>query len=263
MKIVMVDMDGVVCDQCYQTTADIRPTIAAAQKTGIMIVPNSDTPITRLRNYFRKFLGIETGILIGENGAVVQNGQETILVANIAGISNYRKQADNLFRRSGYLSMVGDSTTWLKEGRHFDPLSRLVLLDGYRQQSIAFFALVTDPDGKTKIDSRFAAEVMGTIGSNLELPKGLGALDYNPKYGIAIATPLGVSKSVGYGQLKRRYPSATFYMVGDGDADIINNEVIHCAVANATEKLKAKAQFVSALPVTQGLNECIQWILEH
>ena len=57
MKIVMIDQDGVLLDRNYETTLDLNGFLKRLPK-GIVVVPNSDTPIERIRANFMLAAGM-------------------------------------------------------------------------------------------------------------------------------------------------------------------------------------------------------------
>lgn len=260
-KIVMVDQDGVVCDKSYQVTKDIAGLIPNALNSGLVIVPNSDTPIKRLRDNFVAMLDFTPEMVIGEKGAVVHVGGNDIFTGEIEGIGYYHEVLVSVMSDFGADVMIGDSATWIREGKKFKSNSSLVIIDGLRQQSIGFYLKKANARGETFTDAEWSEQALAMI-KKIGLPPGLECLDYNPKYGIAISNAKNINKTNGHRVLQKLYPKAQFFMIGDGDIDIIDNEaVIHCAVANATEKLKQKASFVSEYTFTVGLEDCLKWIL--
>lgn len=49
LKVIMIDQDGVISNRNYQATKDISKLVNSLQTQNVVIVPNSDTPIDRLR----------------------------------------------------------------------------------------------------------------------------------------------------------------------------------------------------------------------
>ena len=261
MKIAMVDQDGVVCGTDYLTNKDITATVRTFETAGNLIVPNSNTPAERLIANFHEMIGSQTKIAIAENGAVVQIGSGLKFIRSVIGINEYRLALQSLINRNGCRSEVGDSATWVKMRKKFKPNSRYILIDGGRRQSVGIYLLASNKEGHLFLDQEWALEALNII-SVVKLPEGLGSLEYNNDYGIAIAVPRGIKKEDGLLLLSDHFPNAEFFMVGDSDSDIINHEgVTHCAVANASDGLKSKSQFIAKKPLTAGLEECLQWIL--
>jgi len=262
MKIVMLDWDGVVVDQEYRPTKDIRVTVQQLLNSEITIVPNSDTPIPRLRRFCESTLGMTAETVIGERGAIVAIANRTLRPVYIEGIEQCREQLTRVFSERGHAVYVGDSTVWVRGKKLFEPNRRIVLIDDLRQQTLSCFLFSTDEQGLPRVDTIWADEAMA-LATTVKLPAGLSPWDYNPTYGIAIANVADVSKTDGYRLLRSEYPDAAFFMVGDSDSDIIADEsVSHCAVGNATETLKSRANFVARTPFTEGLEECLLWILK-
>lgn len=261
MKIVMVDQDGVVCDTDYQPTADIRNIVDECVTEGMVIVPNSDTPEKRITNNFSFMVGFTPSIVIAEKGAIVRIHDETIHAIDRNSRDLYVTRILEAFKsRSNCQVIVGDVATMIRTKQPFVSSARLFLLDELREQSVGYFFKESDQFGLTHIDSGWSKEGLDVI-SAIERPPELASADYNPAYGIAIHNIIDVSKTTGYLKLRERFPAAMFYMVGDADADIIDDDrVTHCAVANATSRLKAISVYVSNKPITRGLRDCLEWI---
>ena len=259
-KIAMVDQDGVVCNKQYQTTKDIRTLVHSVTKNNLVIVPNSDTPVERLQANFRLMLGYSAQVVVGEKGAVVHVNCETIFPTPVLGIENFISEL-KVFSESVQIDfLVGDSATWIRNGRTFTPNRSIIIFDSLRQQTIGFCLRQTDKIGIAHINSFWGNMVFSAI-QGITLPKGLDSFDYNPDYGIAISNGVGVTKTDGYNVLRSFYPDTQFFMVGDGIIDVIDDSrVIHCAVDNAHDILKERATFISQYPFTHGLEECLEWI---
>lgn len=262
-KIAMVDQDGVVCNKQYQATKDIRTLVHSVTKNNILIVPNSDTPVERLQANFLLMLGYSAQTVIGEKGAVIRLNGETICPISIAGIECFIAKLKAFSESIQMDFIIGDSATWIRNGRTFVPNRKLIICDGFRQQTIGFYLRQTDDVGIARIDSYFGDMVFNTI-QGITLPEGLEPFDYNRDYGIAIANVSDITKTDGYHVLRSLYSDTEFFMVGDGVIDIIDDSrVIHCAVDNAHDTLKERAQFISQYSFTQGLEECLEWIAEY
>jgi len=263
MKIVMLDWDGVVLNKRYQTTKDIRVIVRHTQSLGTMIVPNSDTPIDRLRRFCDIALGVFPEVVIGERGAVAVIGKRMIQSAYISGISQFREQMARLFNNYNHPVHIGDSTVWVRECKLFEPNCDIVLIDALREQTLGCFFLTTNKQGLPCVIATWADQAIELV-KQLKLPVGLLPWDYNSIYGVAIANVDGISKTDGYKLLRVEYPDADFFMIGDSDSDIIADEtVIHCAVSNSSPNLKQRASFVAQQPFTEGLEECLNWINQH
>ncbi len=259
-KLIMLDQDGTICNRQYQVTADITALLQELIQAGVVIVPNSDTPIARLKYNFQKMLGFAPEVIVGEKGAVVVIEDKTIFPRNILGIQDFIFQLKEAFTARDAVPMVGDSATWIREKKHFEPNRKMIIIDGLRQQTIGFYFMVTDSSGLPQINDVWSKECLDIV-SKIPVPEGLNPIDYNHSYGFATLNVQGVSKTDGYHKLKAVFPDYKFFMIGDGDIDIIADEaVIHCAVANASEALKKHSGFVSQRTYTEGVAECLLWI---
>lgn len=258
-KIAMVDIDGVVFNEKYKTTKDISGTIFSVSKE-MLFVPNSDTPISRMKKYFREALNYECEMAIGENGAVVSCGDNLVLTSNIKGVGSYRKSATEILETLGGVVYVGD-TADLKAGIIKPPCQKkIAFIDSERVQSAAIFFLYCNIDGFLEINEGWSRQCLEVL-KKKERPVGMSEYVYNPNYGIAISGAIAASKTQGYLAFRKFYPNSRYYMIGDSDADVINDDrVKKLSVANGSSLLKKEACYVSPLAVTGGLEDCIKWI---
>src|SRR3989338_46146 len=261
-RIVMVDQDGVVCNKDYQITKDIKERVRdITENDGIIIVPNSNTPAKRLINNFEVMLGITPDIVIAEDGAVVVVRDHKIYSSK-TNIVQFVRDLRDLFLFNGAVVEIGDSATWIREGKKFTPNSKLLIIDGLREQTVGLYLKETDKNGMPYTSDEWSQDGLVII-SQLTWPNQLNQLEYNSKYGIAISTVRGATKTSGYLALREKCPADEFYMIGDTDYDIIqDNIVILCAVANATPLLKERASFIANSILTEGLEECLDWIIK-
>lgn len=261
MKIVMIDQDGVVFDRNYMVNGDIGNIITEVLHEGVLLVPNSDTPIPRLSRNFESALGFKPSTIIGEGGAIAcHNGSES----NLCDAGDPREFIDGLVSVFGKCDCdidIGDSATWIREGKNFRPNRNLLIIDQLRKRSIGFYLRHSDSYGIAKIDEEWFCYGRKTI-EDIDLPNGFSALDFNSKYGIAIAGPLGANKTNGSIFLQRSFPEADIFMIGDSAADIIDdNHVVVCSVGNGSDVLKSKSKFIANQSYTAGLGECLNWIM--
>ncbi len=260
MKVIMIDQDGVVCDQNYQTTKDIRDTLWTVLDAGNIIIPNSDTPLKRLVGNFNDLLGITCEMAIAEYGTVVNISGATRFPLDIKGVVPFRKQLETVFSRNGWTVKVGDSARWVRNQKRFRPNRPIAIFDGLREQSIGLYLKKTLKDGSLASDKDLWNEGIALL-SEVNLPDGLRTFDPNLKYDIAISNATHASKALGYRTLRAVFPHEKFFMIGDGSADIIDDpSVTLCAVGNAVQELKSHATFISKNEFTAGLEDCLRWI---
>lgn len=260
--VVMIDLDGVVLNEEYQTTKDISENVKKAAKK-LLLVPNSDTPIPRLERFFIDAFGLKWEVIIGELGSTLKYYNSLIRVCQISGIDYFVSQIKNKFESIGARVYLGDSTTWVRKGKYFQPNCNLVLIDAFRTQSVGMFFLKTTIKGNVVIDNTWSSQCLDVL-KKIDKPSGLAKFCYNGRYGFAGSSAKGITKTHGYLALKRIIPKAQFYMIGDSDIDIINDSnVIHLSVANGTNNLKARSGFISDYAYTAGLEDCLKWILKN
>lgn len=262
MKIIMIDQDGVALNEKYELIADVSVISEKIKKDKkVLLIPNSDTPVKRLAKNFKLIFGFKPKIIIAEKGAVVKVGRKKVFPAKISGISEYIRKLVTTFQEEGARAIVGDSATWIREKKRFTPNSRILIVDAFREQTVGFYLKKTNGLGHTFTDNDWSETGMHIV-TSVKLPEGLEQFSYNPSYGIAISNARGVSKQNGLNIIRKIYPGAEFYMIGDSDNDYLGESVIHCAVSNASENFKCNSEFVAKKPYTTGMKECIEWILK-
>lgn len=255
----MTDQDGVLFDKSYQSTGEIK-SLVKQLSNDILIVPNSDTPILRAQRNFKRVLGVTPNIVVGEKGAIVLFKKIKYPLGNVRGIDDFLESLKQSFSQIDCEIVVGDSATWIREKKMFTPNRKMLIIDGLREQTIGFYLRATDSQGIAQIDNQWFEEGSDIV-RKLEIPEGLIAEDFNSQYGIVIMNTKDTDKTTGYNFLSDQFPDATFFMIGDNDADIIREKsVIHCAVKNASQSLKSKSAFASNKPFTEGLRDCLDWI---
>jgi hydroxymethylpyrimidine pyrophosphatase-like HAD family hydrolase len=260
-KIVMIDQDGTIFDRNYQTNSDIGDIVAVALDKGILLVPNSDTPILRLVKNFKSALGFEPTTIIGECGAVACRDGEEFKLCLSGEPGEFIDELIITFENCDCDIKIGDSATWIRENKIFQANRRLLIIDGFRKSSIGFYLRKADSSGIACLDEEWFSYGKKVVES-IALPDGFSVFDFNPKYGIAIAGPSGVSKTNGSAFLHYNFPEADIFMIGDSEADVINdNRVVVCSVGNGSDILKSKSKFVANQLYTAGLGECLNWIM--
>jgi len=261
-RIVMVDLDGVVLNSKYQTTKNIQQVAGMLGSTSY-IVPNSDTPVERLAMFFRQSIGVDSDIIIGENGAVVKHFGE--MHCTHLGI-NTRKCIQNIksaFTECDCTILECDAPILVRGKQVLAPNTKFILIDKFRRMSVSMFFLITDRYGILRINQKWSDICLRKLEA-CNKPNSLSEFVYNPKYGIAISSVEAVSKTFGYLFLRQKYPDAQFFMIGDSNADIIEDEeVIHLSVNNASRSLKSRAKFVASCEYTAGLEQCFEWVLKE
>lgn len=259
-NIVMTDLDGVIFDKHYRVTFNAGKIVRLVSKSAY-IVPNSNTPMDRLSMFYRGATGVEEAGLISENGTIVRDLEGNIhYICDGKEIADFRLEIKRLFESHGYTVCEGPVPIWIREKRKFQPSNNFVLIDDCRERSVSLFFLSTDDNGNL-VNNKVWCGMGGEILNSLERPGVLDEFDYNSKYGIFVSNAKGISKTSGYQCLKRLYPKANFFMIGDSDYDIIDKgSITHLAVSNATQNLKDVSSFIAESEFTQGFAECLEWI---
>ncbi len=263
MKVIMIDVDGVLLDKEYQITTDLSAMAAFLRNSGtqVEIVPNSDTPVERLERINFGTFGFKPRAIIAEKGAFVKFNGISYPIANVTDIDDFILGLKKVFTTVDCDVVIGDSATWIREKKVFSPNRRMLIIDALRKQSVGFYLRTTDASGIPRIDNAWFTEGK-TLVETIPIPKGLEAKDYNESYGIVIMGAANADKTSGFQYLKGLYPTDTkFFMVGDGDSDIIRDaQVIMCSVGNGSQALKDRSTYISGRTYTEGLLDCLEWI---
>jgi hydroxymethylpyrimidine pyrophosphatase-like HAD family hydrolase len=259
-KVIMIDLDGVVLNKDYKTTKDIHSTIKKLGNNDL-IVPNSDTPINRLKRLFSGSLGINPMITIGEKGAVIDFFGTVFYPCHVLNLRQYRKKIIKTLGEYNARILESEFPIQIRKFWRFPPGENLIIVDNSRRASLSIFFLKANSEGILKADKEWSDLCFKAL-SQIKIPEGLGQYEYNYKYGIAISNAIDSSKGLGVQLLKEKLGRAIYFMIGDSDADIIKDEdVLHLAVNNATDDLKNISDFTASKNYTEGLEECLEWIV--
>lgn len=261
-SVIMLDFDGVVFNETYglnMTPIDFLGEVETLRQAGYILVPNSDTPVLRMRDIADRFLGFQPKYIIAEKGAVIVIDEKKYFPASIVGLVEFRRALVQHFMFKCW-AMQGDSVTTMQMFNLFQPNRKILFADMIREQTLAFYARITDREGISRPDRGWLCDVKAIV-DQMVLPTGLMPFNYNEKYGIAIANASNCTKAIGYQKIRETFPSARFYMVGDSMSDFIDDgRVVQCSVANASDEYKSQCAFVAESPYTKGLVEVFQWI---
>lgn len=261
MAIVMIDQDGVMLNERYQTNAQVHDLWQTMAQRGFRFVANSDTPSVRLQRNVEQLLKVHAQGLIAENGAhVTYLGHTRRAHLNAGYAIDWRSAVEKRLGTVADAVHIGDAPTWRRMNIMFEPRQRLILLDEQRRFSVSLYALVTDAAGRLQIDAVWANEVSSLVNA-IDRPEELSAPVYNPAYGIMIAGAASCNKTTGYELLRSIAGDDQYYMIGDSTSDIIPGVTL-CAVGNACNELKNTASFVATEPYTAGLRQCLEWIAQ-
>ena len=268
-KIILLDLDKTVLDVNMQITdPKVINEIARLQAGGWTIGINSDRHLSSIM-HFQKLLQTK-GPIIAEKGNIVYPTPNDLF-----SFSDPAKQAQfillymkfiNSLRRDHPKILVtsGDTMSWL---RILDLLEEpqpkpVVIVNGERQYSFAFYAKMLDSSGLNGHIELLVELSERAIEFFREILKVEPVVDVNShEYSSCILHHPDSSKTQGTKILKDLVATDFLAIIGDSDSDIIDQPgVIHTAVANATENLKAHSEFVSQAELATGAIECLQFI---
>lgn len=258
----MIDYDGVVVLQTTQRpTCDPKAMFERLARAGVIIIPNSDTPVDRLMRNFEEATGIKPAHLVAERGAVVVSEKKRHYYKPQGDLfKQYRSAIQEALTRAGIEVLINDAANWVRDVRTHTPNSRMAILDGMRELSFCAFFRRTDESGGPYIDHEFMQDclhVIDTVEPPVEIER-----QTDKCFGIMIGSIPGVSKTTGFRILRDLFREPMqWYMIGDGEGDLIDaDEVTHCAVGNAQDALIHRCAFRAKHSYTDGLLECLDWI---
>lgn len=265
MKIILCDQDGVLFNKTYSCNYLFKELNKLLTDNNAIIVPNSDTPVLRLKNNFESITGLKIDTLIAERGAIiVHNGKETPTINFFSNeLESYKKMINDLALKFKVEIYNGDSATWMKNNKTFSPDKNVIIFDSFRKTALGYYARRTNNNGLAIVDNIFYNEFTSEA-KKIVKPKWLDVEDYNQSYGIVILSSSRATKTLGVKYLIEILgENHKYYMIGDSKTDIINNQnITHLAVNNCDELLKNKAEFVSPSEFTKGMMECIDYALQ-
>ncbi len=266
MKIIFCDQDGVLIDRSYQTTHSVSRIKELISSKEILLIPNSDTPLRRLRNNFESILTEKLDIIIAERGAIVSfNGKETYTI-NIDSkeVENYKRGIISLACKFNMNVCIGDSASWIKDKKIFDPESITLIVDGLRKTSVGYYARKMNGIDLINTDLEFYREFIAEA-KKITLPSIFDELDYNEDYAIAILSSSKAVKTIGINHVINILGNNhQYYMIGDSKTDIINNKQVKIlAVGNSKKELLEVADFIAPSSYTQGMIECMEWAISQ
>jgi len=268
--MILLDLDKTILDINMQIT-DLRiiEEIARLQADGWRIGLNSDRHFNSVM-HFQRILQTN-GPIIAEKGNIVR------LSPNVSSsgylVDARRDHFESLYMRfvnslrrndSQILVTSGDTMDWLRILRPLkeDPAKPVVIVNGERQYSFAFYAKLLDPTGFSLNPKLMSLLVERAVNMFREILGVTPIIDVNlHEYCACILHHPDSSKTQGIKTLQGLINIDFLAIVGDSDSDIIDlPRVIHTAVANATDNLKARSKFVSQKKLATGAIECLQFI---
>ncbi|MEK7139344.1 MAG: hypothetical protein AAB817_01455 [Patescibacteria group bacterium] len=277
----MIDIDKTLINPTYDFTVpveEIKSTVLQAQNCGLIIGLNSDSAIPTIAAK-SDCLGI-TGPIIAERGALfLPTSVAPPIVVNPAA-DNFVSFRDAflaaLLKRSvgtGHdLVIIGDVNFLVNQlpagPAAITTAKRAIIINGLRRCSCGLWVRTRDTNGQWQIDEptlRDVFEELLPIGTAI-FHDGAGQpimdVDYNPEYGIIIIHHPLSSKAAAIHQLRVTYPDRTIYMIGDSMSDWMGGEqVIQCAVGNASADYRRRCQLVSSDSFTAGVLGILETIL--
>jgi hypothetical protein len=262
-RLVLFDLDGTLINDAYQITDDgIYPAIRQTQEAGWAVGLNSDTPYDALCIWRNRF-GMN-GPIVAEKGAVVElDGQPVFAAADAAEASAARRRIGAYATARGMVLWTGNPVEALRQGLRIGrPGKTALLLNDLSRCSLRFFVRVIGPDGELKLDDLRAQEVVADCQPLFPAFDAVD-MDYNPTFGLLIASPGGVTKRGGVQQLLESMDAVRRVMVGNSMTDYLGDDMAeHFAVGNASPEYQAVATTAEA-QWTSGCVEILRRLMSN
>lgn len=258
-RVLLIDLDGTLIDEDYQITNDqIFPAIDDIQKRGWLVGLSSDTPLDPLRVWKSRF-GMN-GDIIAERGCILEiDGYTFDLRSDIELFEESLSQMKDIFTKAGAIVWSGDTVEFIRNNERLgEPGDIVILINGSRSQSLAFYVRKVDELGNLIIDSSLTEELVNFVRPVFPEIDDLNE-DLNHQYGILILSRKSVVKRLGTQELMRVRNYAQVGMIGNSMTDFLGGDMaVHYAVANSSEQLKLNANYVSNQNVTEGVIEILK-----
>lgn len=257
-QIVFIDIDGTLIDEQQRTNCDIVPVILNLQKRGVRFGLNSNRawedvePIVGRFHFDGPFI-LENGAYYKETAATepvpcavlpTQVPQKVFHVVARVVQENF-PNADVTVTDTTKTIFASES---ILEGQHFY-INKFRKFSGsihHRFNRESFIAVA----------QKLADEINKVFNAEKIL---LCATAHAHGATVTIDVP-NISKGTGLLFVQKCYPTAQFIAIGDGSGDVAMRPFVNLlyAVANAVPPLKAVANAVASLPLTQGVKEILE-----
>lgn len=263
-RLILLDWDSTIADEENQINdSQLQEAIQAKIDQGWYIGLNSDTPLERLRSWWKSLQ--MNGPIIAEKGAVLwwPDAQDIVLSQTSSTFSAFRQKIIlALTQRKGYALFFGDNTQFIRSANKIlcnDTM--IVALDAYRVCSVGMFV-------RRIIDGMLVCDLSATE-SIYELLKSLSPphplvsqIDLNPNYGFLSVNALDTDKTYGVRVLLEKWAKCNeVIMIGDSMADyLLLPDVRHWAVGNAQHSFKVLAEKIASKNYAQGCVELLSTI---
>ena len=275
LPLVFLDIDGTLLDNNYQSNSNkLAPFILELQKTGFIFALNSNRALEDLLPVANSF-SIE-GSLIGENGSFIfdrktkqvtklltQEQEETIknsltLVKDLIEtfIKNELNSKNVFFIESDTVSELSDNPrTDYPEG------SLIILNNKFRKYTLSIHIRKVK-DKRYIMDTEALKVLLKFLRKNITSNDII--IDSSTTFNNILVYSSAVSKRTGIEFLKNNYPDRNILFIGDEENDykMSKNTGNFYTLANANDKTKKLATYISPFPWAEGVYDILQHIVK-
>ncbi len=263
-KTILLDLDGTVIDDTYETTDDrLYGVINDIQKSGWQVGINSDTPLEVIRKWSKE-LGLK-GPNIAEGGAVVEAKDEIIYSQEQGKLfMTLQNSVKNRLNDVGDIVWDGDPVAFLRNGSQIGQFGDTIfLMNNLRLCSLGVFVRQVAEDGtllaNNSLTDLMAEEVRPFYRDAHSLVE-----DVNYDHGLIIVSHESADKRAGVMRLQEASVLGKIAMIGNSTADHLGSDVaIHYAVGNADNKFKELADYVASGSLSSGVVEILSKLLSE
>lgn len=254
-KVVFIDVNGTLfsddSQDGYIPQADIeafKETVICAQQENISVGLCSDSPLPQLKQLSEK-LGLQ-GPIIAENGNIIYNNNQTCIINNLPGISDYKQEIKGLADGLGYVSLQ-DCIAPELGGSVITTDSLQWAFGANREASITVFG---------------PARLITTLGLGFRDKTGI-SLDCSPEYGFFAIHP-GNDFTQNKGKTLKTLArfGHQVLMIGNSKSDWVDpSSGVTCGFvgqARITPDIASQATYISQQPTIHGVIDILENVLQ-
>jgi len=265
--LTILDVDRTLIDTNYRSTSPtIGSVIKQMNQEGHVFVINSNRSLQDLLPIAEHF-GLD-GEIIGENGCFIydQKSQVLTVLANnedIIAINDLKSILANLinenFSDSYFFSGdTSDLQNQIELESISEDLENLFILNQHRKYSISLHVRKI-VNGEIEKDLETTRKLHNLISRYVAMQRYNLNVDFTNSYCNVLINPKLNNKSTGFKSMGPKYEDHLKVIIGDdySDKPLMDNIDYFCVVNNATNEVKAVADYISPESITKGVEEIL------